>query len=243
MAVPPRLQSTQPAADWQSLLRLSVDGPTPLGESVYRAISSALRRGSIATGSRLVEGDIAQALAVSRTPVREALQRLEGDGLVRQAANRGYEVADLMADVEVVFMIRERLEGLAASLAARNITLASLEALQELQAEMVALSDAETMDVERLVELNGEFHDRITQASESPRLIHLVDRLHPEYVSYQVIRSYDEEGRRRSITEHQRILDALWHREPATADRLIQAHLEHGKQVVIQEMRAARAST
>lgn len=242
MAAPPRPQSTPPSPDWQGLLRLPNDGPGPLGEAVYRTVSSALRRGSIAKGSRLVEGDIAQALAVSRTPVREALQRLEGEGLVRQAANRGYEVADLMADVEVVFLIRERLEGLAASLAARNITLASLESIQALQSEMVALLEA-PVDVERLVELNRQFHDRITQASESPRLIHLVDRLHPEYVSYQVIRSYDEEGRRRSIAEHQRILDALWHRESATADRLIQAHLEHGKAVVIQEMQAARASS
>lgn len=244
MPVLPRVAFPAPAPpDWSTLLKLPPEGASPLGEAVYRSISSALRRGAIAKGSRLVEGELAQALAVSRTPVREALQRLEGEGLVRPAANRGYVVADLMADVEAVFMIRERLEGLAASLAARNITLAALESLQALQEEMVAVSEARSLDIERLVELNRQFHDRITQASESPRLIRLVDRLHPEYVSYQVIRSYDEEGRRRSISEHQTVLDALWHRDPASADRLIQAHLEHGKAVVIEEMKTAGTSS
>jgi DNA-binding GntR family transcriptional regulator len=225
--------------DWRATLALLPEDAASLAEAVYESVSAALRRGQIPSGSRLVEGDLAQALAVSRTPVREALQRLEGEGLVKPAANRGYVVADLMADAEVVFLIRERLEGLAASRAARNMTLVQLETLQALQTEMVQVVESRVVDVERLVDLNHEFHKRITHASGSPRLVRLVDRLHPEYVSYQVIRSYDEEGRRRSINEHQAVLDALWNRDSALADRLIQSHLEHGKAVVLGEMKTA----
>lgn len=231
--------SAQPAPDWRRDLVLSMGVSGQLGDDVYEAVRGALRRGAIAAGSRLVEGDIASALTVSRTPVREALQRLEADGLVRQAGTRGYVVADLMADAEHVFLIRERLEGLAAALAARQITLPELEHLNELQAQMEAVLASAEADVEQLVGLNFAFHVDITRASRSPRLEALVDRLHPEYVSYQVVRTYDDEGRRRSITEHRAIVDALWRRDAALADRLVQQHLERGKAVVLEGMRSS----
>lgn len=236
MAASPTRIDRHVQSAWSELPPLVLDGGGSLSAAVHSSLSGALRRGLIAQGSRLVEGELAQVLAVSRTPVREALQRLASEGLVRPAGNRGYVVADLMADAESVFLIRERLEGLAASMAARTITLAELEALQVLQDEMKAEVEEPSPDIERVVELNYQFHNRITQASGSPRLIRLIDRLHPEYVSTQVIRSYDEEGRRRSIDEHQEILDALWGRDSAEADRLIQAHLERGKVIVLREM-------
>jgi DNA-binding GntR family transcriptional regulator len=232
-------QPSEPLRDWRLDLTLPSGATGQLGDDVYLAVRGALRRGVIVAGSRLVEGDIAAALAVSRTPVREALQRLEADGLVRQAGNRGYVAADLMADAEQVFLIRERLEGLAAALAARHITLPELEELNELQTRMEAAIAAPEVDVESLVTLNFRFHVDITQASRSPRLEAMVDRLHPEYVSYQVVRNYNVEERRLSIAEHRAIVDALWNRDAALADRLVQAHLERGKAVVLEGMRSS----
>jgi DNA-binding GntR family transcriptional regulator len=144
-----------------------------------------------------------------------------------------------MADAEQVFLIRERLEGLAAALAARHITLPELEELNELQTRMEAAIAAPEVDVESLVTLNFRFHVDITQASRSPRLEAMVDRLHPEYVSYQVVRNYNVEERRLSIAEHRAIVDALWNRDAALADRLVQAHLERGKAVVLEGMRSS----
>lgn len=215
-------------------------GEVPLSEAVYQAISRALRNGRFPARSRLVEGDLASALAVSRTPVRDALRRLESDGLVRSEPNRGYVVADLMEDVAHVFLIRERLEGLAAAMAAEGITRTELEALDALQREMEGLVAGSTTaaDIERLVELNGELHQRITDASRSPRLIQLVARFHPQYMSYQVLRLYSDEQRRRSIREHREVLDALWQRDSEAAERVIHRHLEHGKQVVLADMTA-----
>lgn len=211
-------------------------GLQPLSDAVYAAISDALRRGRYPTGSRLVEHDLASALQVSRTPVRDALRRLESDGLVRSEPNRGYVVADLMEDAAHVFLIRERLEGLAAAMAADNITRPQLEELDGLQHEMERLVDATPMDVEQLVVLNGELHRRITAASNSPRLIKLVERLHPQYMSYQVLRLYSDQECRRSIQEHREILDALWRRDGARAEAAIHRHLEHGKTVVLADM-------
>jgi DNA-binding GntR family transcriptional regulator len=236
-AVPPsgKAGETPAVQDWRLRLASPVGGAS-LGDAVYQSISAVLRRGQIPKGSRLVEGDLARAMAVSRTPVREALRRLENDGLVLPAAGRGYVVADLMADAEHVFLIRARLEGLAASLAAKQITVPELEGLRALQTGMEATLETQVPDLDQLVDLNYRFHAHITRAARSPRLEHLIDRLHPEYVSYQVVRSYDEQGRRQSVEEHQAILEALWNRDVELADRLIQAHFEHGKTVVLREI-------
>jgi DNA-binding GntR family transcriptional regulator len=169
-------------------------GLQPLSDAVYAAISDALRQGRYPAGSRLVEHDLASALQVSRTPVRDA------------------------------------------AMAADHITRPQLEELDRLQHEMERLVDATPMDVEQLVLLNGELHRRITAASNSPRLIKLVERLHPQYMSYQVLRLYSDEERRRSIQEHREILDALWRRDGARAETAIHGHLEHGKTVVLANM-------
>jgi DNA-binding GntR family transcriptional regulator len=211
-------------------------GSVPLSDAVYQSISQALRAGRFEANSRLVESELAEALGVSRTPIRDALRRLESDGLVQSEPNRGYVVADLMEDVAHVFLIRERLEGLAAGMAAETITRPELEELDALQAEMEQLLAAVPADIDRLVELNGQLHQRITDASRSPRLIRLIERLHPQYMSYQVLRIYTDEERLRSIREHREILDALWRRDSATAEQAIHRHLEHGKGVVLRDM-------
>lgn len=211
-------------------------GAAPLSDAVYHAINQALRAGRFPAGTHLVESELADALGVSRTPIRDALRRLESDGLVHSEPNRGYVVADLMEDVAHVFLIRERLEGLAAGMAADTITRPQLEELDALQAEMEAVLGSTPTDVERLVELNGRLHQRITDASGSPRLIRLIERLHPQYMSYQVLRLYSDEERRRSIREHREVLDALWQRDSETAERVINRHLEHGKGVVLRDM-------
>ena len=240
-AAQPASQPTSPSARLAALDLEALDrGATPLSAAVYHAISQALRTGRLPANSRLIESDLASALAVSRTPVRDALRRLESDGLVRSEPNRGYVVADLMEDVAHVFLIRERLEGLAAAMAAESITRPELEGLDRLQRDMEDILARRPTDVDRLVELNGELHRRITEASRSRRLIQLVERLHPQYMSYQVLRLYTDEQRGRSIREHREILDALWQRDSETAERVIHRHLEHGKEVVLADMTTNR---
>ena len=230
------MHTPDPEATQAPVLEHVDRGSLPLSDAVYHSISQALRAGRFEANSRLVESELAEALGVSRTPIRDALRRLESDGLVRSEPNRGYVVADLMEDVAHVFLIRERLEGLAAAMAAETITRPELEELDALQAEMEQLLAAVPTDIDRLVELNGQLHQRITDASRSPRLIRLIERLHPQYMSYQVLRFYTDDERRRSIREHREILDALWQRDSATAEQAIHRHLEHGKGVVLRDM-------
>lgn len=215
--------------------------PVTRADAVYDAIHTALMKGEYPTGTRLIEGNVATYMNVSRTPVREALRRLEGDGLIRSAGSgRGYIVADLLADAEHVFMIRERLEGLGAWLAAQSITSGEISTLRSIQAEMEALLVQEHDIRQEMAELNTEFHSQILRAARSPRLERMVTRLHPEYLSYQVVLSYDDKGLMQSNQEHKAIADALWNRDADSADRLVQAHFEHGKTVVLRELEQRR---
>lgn len=212
-------------------------------DTVYETIRDALKTGRYPTGTRLIEGNVAAAMHVSRTPVREALRRLEGDGLIRVGSSgRGYVVADLSADVEHVFLIRERLEGLGAWLAAQHITSAELRTLGDLQTEMEELLAAEGDIRSAMAELNSRFHSLIMSAALSPRLEKLVARLNPEYLSYQVVLRYDEEEMEQSINEHRAINEALFNRDAGLADRLVQAHFEHGKHVVLGELAKERGA-
>jgi DNA-binding GntR family transcriptional regulator len=206
-------------------------------DAVYDAIHTALMKGEYPTGTRLIEGSVAAYMNVSRTPVREALRRLEGDGLIRSTSSgRGYIVADMLADAEHVFLIRERLEGLGAALAAQNITSGEMRALRAVQAEMEKLLEQERDIRQEMAELNTEFHSQILRAARSPRLEGMVTRLHPEYLSYQVVLCYDDKALMQSIQEHKAIADALWNRDADRADKLVQAHFEHGKTVVLKEL-------
>lgn len=226
LGVPAAVSKTQPRQ--QSATRT---------DSVYEAIHSALMKGEYPTGTRLIEGNIAAFMNTSRTPVREALRRLEGDGLIRSTgSSRGYIVADLLADAEHVFLIRERLEGLGAALAAQSITSAEMRAIRAAQAKMEALLKQPHEIRQEMAELNAEFHSRILRAARSPRLERMVTRLHPEYLSYQVVLRYDDKGLAQSIEEHQAIAEALWNRDADRADQLVQAHFEHGKTVVLREL-------
>ena len=215
-----------------------------LADRVYRSVRAAISDGALVGGDRLVETDVADLLGVSRTPVREALRRLEADGVVASEPHRGFVVVDALEDAATVYAIRQRLEGLAARLAADNITVPTLTELDHVQSQMERLlGDDSPETFHELAMLNSVFHDTISEAAGSPRLRTLVRDLVPQYVSRQVVTFYDQQQRRESFEGHRRILEALWRRDGALADGLVQEHLEKGKQVVVEWMRHGRDTT
>lgn len=215
-------------------------GPgVPLSQAVYQSLHQAIGEGRIPAGGRLIENDIARLLGVSRTPVREALRRMQSDGTLESTPHRGFVVVDLMDDAAVVFQVRERLEGLAAALAAKRITVAELTELDRIQTRIEGLAPgAEGEAVDEMARLNAAFHTRINEASGSARLRTLVEHLTPAYVSYQVVTFYRPDERARSVQGHRRILDALWARDHDLADQLVQDHLEMGKRIALQRLTA-----
>src|SRR5262249_8106163 len=177
-------------------------------EYVHEVLRREIISGAIEPGTRLSEHLVATELSVSRTPVREAIRRLQQEGLAVKSAGGGVEVPLLSrTDVAEIIGIRAVLEGHAARLAADQI---SGDQLDQLNASHTDAAGAiEAGDVERLIQLNTAFHDGVVAASSSARCAMMVGEIRDWILRYrsQILRSTEEQAR--SYRQHADILDAL----------------------------------
>lgn len=208
------------------LPRLEIVPPRPLREEVYRKLRQAILDDAYPPGTKLVESELAAHLSISRTPIREALHKLELEGLVERGPGAsGLRVAGLTPEeVREIYGIRAVLEGYAARLAADRAAPADvrrLEALLEASEAAIAAHDRP-----RLLQLNTEFHDAINALSGSRRLTALLLGLREQIVKYR--RATLEIGGQGAIAlaEHRAIVEALAAGDGERAERLVLAHVE-----------------
>jgi DNA-binding GntR family transcriptional regulator len=181
--------------------------------------------GVLELGDRLMEPALADALGVSRTPVREALRRLEQAELVRRnPRDQGRYVHKPEPDeIREVLGVRAVLEGYAARLAAERITRQELDKLAALHAQAEVAIDAR--DTAQLVDLNTRFHDGINVASRAPHCVALIDGLRDRILRYRFAFLRDEMTRRTSFREHRAILAALRKRDSDRVELLVRQHI------------------
>lgn len=201
-------------------------GPKP-AERAYETIRDAILSGALPAGEHLREESLAQMTGTSRTPVREALQRLTAEGLAL-AENRHRFVADFsFHEVEVIFDLRARMESYAARLAAQRITDAELERLRRLVDEIDGLGDGESPEaVDRFFALNSAFHDWIVTAARSTQLRSLTARAFA--APLVTIKRFVCDQRinvRRSNSQHRDILSALARRDAEWAEAAMKGHI------------------
>lgn len=197
-----------------------------LGDQIFNRIRDDILSGNYTPGEELKEATLGKQLGVSRTPVREALRQLDLEGLVEIAPNRGAKVIGISRkDVEDIYHMRARLEGLAARKAAEQI---KEEELAELE-EVILLSEFHVKKPEskQMVRLDGRFHEIMYRASGSRMLEHvLTDFLH--YVKMARSHSVKTEHRaQESVKEHKRILEAIRQRDGDLAEQLANEHIQH----------------
>ncbi len=196
-----------------------------LEEQVFSVLEEEILTGRLAAGEQLREQALSSRLGVSRTPIRSALHRLAEEGLVEISANRGATVVGVTSeDVSDIYLIRERLEGLASRLAAQRITdegKAALENSVELSEFYIA-----KLDAEHLKELDTEFHSIIYRASGNKLLCKILTDLHRNIKSYRKM-SLSAPGRvEKSVAEHREILEAILASDADEADRLTSLHIK-----------------
>lgn len=196
-----------------------------LNQKVYRALKEAILKGEIAKGEKLIESQIAQQLGTSRTPVREAINRLAVEGLVELVPNQGAFVAEIsMEDIEEVFQIRSVLEGLAVRLFARRST---DEHLRELEIKLGEMKRAlEAKDTISYGELDASFHRFIWSFSGSKRLLKILDGLMPYIDSYRLKSLYLPHVMEISFEDHLNLLNLLKGRKIKESEELMRRHVE-----------------
>jgi DNA-binding GntR family transcriptional regulator len=194
-------------------------------DHAYRLIRAQILSGDREGGDWLREGDLAESLGVSRTPVREALRRLTAEGLVRYERNRGVQVQAWTAeDLDEIFSLRSVLEPWASRLAALAGNV-DLEALGELARDMDAAAAGRTADVDRITELNNRFHGLILQGSGNRRLSDVVSSVVQVPLVWQTFSHYSEESLRRSLAHHHELVSALAAGDGDWAESVMRSHV------------------
>ena len=200
-------------------------------DRAFEWLEAAIIKGDLAPETRLDEVSLAKSFGISRGPVREAINRLEGKKLVERVPHVGARVVTFSkSDLREIFVVREALEGMACRLAAENISDAEiddLETLLEGHAKQGALKSGDNY-----FQRPGDydFHYRIIQASKNHKLIHmLIDDLYHLLRVYRY-RSSSRKGRaQEALREHRDIVAAIRARDPDTAERLMRRHLLHAR--------------
>jgi DNA-binding GntR family transcriptional regulator len=210
----------------------AIKNPPNLKEAVYQRLKESIVRGEISAGSKIVETLISQKLGVSRTPLREAINRLEQDGLVEIIPRRGtfvrrQSVADILESLE----IREALEGLAARLASRNAT---PDIIQKMKS---CFDDFSPKNVEKSIPnyalQNVRFHHLVIQASHNRRLITLIRNLYDQMDMVRLQTIFLPGRAKKSLAEHQEIIRLIEKRKGDLAEKHLRGHIRDLRKAVV----------
>lgn len=209
-------------ADFQ----LSMDEYLPLRDVVFITLRQAILRGELKPGERLMEIQLANKLGVSRTPIREAIRKLELEGLVLMIPRKGAEVAEITEkNLRDVLEVRKSLEVLAVQLACERMT---PEALEELKEAAKAFEDEmDSNDITKIAEADVKFHDVVYQATNNQRLIQLLNNLREQMYRYRVEYLKKNAARPTILREHQELIEYISMHNQEKAAENICTHIEN----------------
>jgi len=221
------------------LSKVNLNDYKPLREVIFNTLREAIIVGELKPGERLMEVQLAEKMGVSRTPVREAIRKLELEGLVNMIPRKGAHVADLsVKDIMDALEVRASLDGLATALAAERITDEELKELKRVQLQFVQY--VEKGNLQGLVKKDVEFHDIIYNSSRNEKLIQITNNLREQVQRFRVIYLKDYDSTREIIKEHTEIFDALEKRDRELAQKVAQKHIKNQEIAIIRSIRSGQ---
>jgi DNA-binding GntR family transcriptional regulator len=211
---------------------LEIRNYKPLGEVVFEYLRESILNGELKPGERLMEINLAEQLGVSRTPVREAIRKLEKEKFVEMLPRKGAYVADLTAkDILDVLEMRIILEGFAAALAAERMT---DEEISLLECSLKGFQDAVArQDRLVMVEKDNEFHDLIFQATKNNKLIEIVKDLHDQFQRFRLIYFNEFDNYIELQNWHNRIFTSIQERNTDEARIAAEKHVKLIMEIVV----------
>ena len=216
-------------------LEMEMDEYLPLRDVVFNTLRRAILKGELKPGERLMEIALADKLGVSRTPIREAIRKLELEGLVVMAPRKGAKVASITErDLNDVLEVRKGMEVLAISLACKRITGEELEKLEIIERDFQRL--IESGNLTELAEMDVKFHDTIYQATNNQRLVQLLNNLREQMYRYRMEYLKDIAVRRTLAEEHKAICHALRARDEQQAEQYVSIHIDNQQKAIIRSL-------
>lgn len=205
-------------------------------DSAYERIRAEIRAKRLLPGTRLTETDLAARLQISRTPVREAIRRLESEGLVEHLPRTGAVVRSLdYTETMELYEMRTVLESTAARLAARAASVVEIDELAAINSDMLtSMGDGAT-----LVALNRQFHLRLLDAARNRFLLRAMASVENALLLLGPSAMETPDRARGAISEHQAVTDALSARDGAAAEKAMRDHMEHAQRTRLRMLRQA----
>jgi DNA-binding GntR family transcriptional regulator len=205
----------------------------PLRDKIAASIRNAIVEGKFKPGERLMEPDVANALGVSRTPLREAFLQLESEGFLNVIPRKGAVVSDLsLKDAEETYTIKGTLEALAAKLAVDKISSDTLNELITLNEKMSKIASSEEKDYKCFLELNAKFHQIIYETSGNEKLYKTINLLRNQTLRYNFIYLSLLSHLNESVAEHAEIIEAFKNKDAVKVEILIRAHAESARKAL-----------
>ena len=223
----------------QDNLQVSMDEFLPLRDVVFNTLRQAILTGELKPGERLMEIYLAKKLGVSRTPIREAIRKLELEGLVTMIPRRGAEVAQITEkSMNDVLEVRRALDVLCVELACDRIT---EEELEQLKAACEAFEAAvKTKDAKKIAHADVALHDIIVCATGNQRLIQLVNNLSEQMYRYRFEYIKDSSQHERLVEEHRVIYQSLVEKDKEAVFQAAKPHIDHQEISIIRQIRLDR---
>jgi len=212
--------------------KLKTDSYQPLRDVIFETLRKAIVSGEIKPGERLMEVALAEQMGVSRTPVREAIRRLEAEGLVTMTPRRGTHVSEVsIKDMIDVLEVRAALDKLAAGLAAKRIKPSQMKALENIHKQFIAY--VEKNNIEGAIRKDIELHDVIYSATGNSRLVSVVSSLREQIYRFRVLYMTDNIIAENVQHEHEEMLAALRANDEKLAAELAEKHIRNQMETII----------
>lgn len=207
-------------------LKVNMNEYLPLRDVVFNTLRQAILKGELAPGERLMEIQLAVRLGVSRTPIREAIRKLELEGLVLMIPRKGAEVAKISEkSLRDVLEVRRSLEELAIELACQRMLPDAVEELEQRQEEFKnAVLNGNPMEI---AETDEAYHDVIYKGTCNDRLIQMINNLREQMYRYRLEYIKDEDKRQILLLEHDHILEAVRRRKVEEAKEAMREHIDN----------------
>ena len=208
----------------------------PLNEIVFEGIRKAIIKGSVPVGERIKEKELSERMNISRTPIREALQRLEKEELVEYIPKFGMVVKKIsIKDAKEIYQIRKAIDGVAAISAMNRMTPEQFDEMKQLLTKTEELNENHE-NVEEVIRLFSVFNDMIYQFSDMPRLTLIVTKLREYLMRFRDISLKREDRRRKALSEHWMIYRGMYNKDEEQIKMIIKEHLSYSEKFIIAEM-------
>lgn len=223
----------------QDHLQIKMDEFLPLRDVVFNTLRQAILTGDLKPGERLMEIHLANRLGVSRTPIREAIRKLELEGLVIMIPRRGAEVAQITEkSMNDVLEVRRSMDALCIELACERISDEEVVALKKACDEFEQA--VETGDIKVIAQADVALHDIIVRATGNMRLVQLINNLSEQMYRYRFEYIKDSSQHARLVEEHRMIYDSIVRKDKETASKVAKLHIDNQKKSIIDQLRLDR---